>query len=220
MDYKTLPQLVGGNLRTIRTDAGLTLEAFAKGMRWHGVRWNTSRAGEFERGELPVSLSLLLVVAQVIKDLTGRAIRLADLLAGDEIVELNRGFAVTGASLAEAFTGAPVKLDDDVLAYTPEEVAWLDTGKLVAALEQMPQDVRISEAIEVSQHEGVAEARVAKALGVPHGLLTAWSTKLWGRSLSQERDARSRPGDSAQRRGRITRDLIAELRSEMEQQNG
>ena len=49
-------------------------------------------------------------------------------------------------------------------------------------------------------------------LGMTDAEFLARSVQLWGRVLSAEVDARSDPGDSPQKRGRITRVLLDELR--------
>lgn len=55
------------------------------------------------------------------------------------------------------------------------------------------------------------EARIAKSLDVSVDFLMEVSTRLWGRTFVEERDARCIEGSSAQKRGHITRAMISEV---------
>lgn len=61
---------------------------------------------------------------------------------------------------------------------------------------------------------GLADRRAAERLGVSLGQLVGLSLRLWGRLLSQESIARAGLDTSAQKRGRVTRELVAELESQ------
>ena len=63
---------------------------------------------------------------------------------------------------------------------------------------------------------GEAEERAAKSLDVELYEVAAASAYLWGKTLSDERDARAGEGASAQKRGRITRQLMDELRTALD----
>lgn len=65
----------------------------------------------------------------------------------------------------------------------------------------------------IYERSGEAESRAAKALGVDLSDLAIISGYLWGQSLSDERDKRSGMSATAQKRGRITRELYGELRT-------
>lgn len=67
--------------------------------------------------------------------------------------------------------------------------------------------------MEVQQHAGETEARIAKALGKPASVIAEVSAHLWGRTLSAERDRRAGENANAQDRGRITRQLRAEIQA-------
>lgn len=66
--------------------------------------------------------------------------------------------------------------------------------------------------VRVERRSGEAEQRAADALVVKMYALTLASVYLWGKSLSDERDARAGADASAQKRGRITRQLMDELK--------
>jgi hypothetical protein len=59
---------------------------------------------------------------------------------------------------------------------------------------------------------GEAERKAGYRLGASPLDVAMAARSLWGRSLSDERDARAKPGASPQARGRITRQLLDELK--------
>lgn len=85
---------------------------------------------------------------------------------------------------------------------------------LSAEFARYPQfsDVGLAELGAVSDRHGLDEQRVAKRLGVSGLALAAASVKLWGQSFADERDSRAGADANAQRRGRVSRELQAELR--------
>ncbi|MEB4208754.1 hypothetical protein [Mycobacterium sp. 94-17] len=66
---------------------------------------------------------------------------------------------------------------------------------------------------DVHRRSGEAERRMAKALGVEPFVVEYAAAYLWGRTVSDERDARVAGDASPQKRGRVTRQLQAELRA-------
>ncbi|GAA4383865.1 hypothetical protein [Tsukamurella soli] len=56
-----------------------------------------------------------------------------------------------------------------------------------------------------------ADRRIARSMDMPPPVFAAWSEKLWRRSFTAERDARAGDDANAQKRGRITREIKAEL---------
>jgi hypothetical protein len=87
-------------------------------------------------------------------------------------------------------------------------------------LNDLPDGVR-KEAWDSSK--GGAERKAARALGTLAGPIGPASYLLWGRSLTQERDARLSDGETRgssrsmqARRGHVTRQLIIELRDFLE----
>jgi len=66
---------------------------------------------------------------------------------------------------------------------------------------------------ETVDNTGEAEARIAKGLGISALRMRLESAYLWGNSFSAERDRRAGPDANAQKRGRVSRELKAELRA-------
>jgi hypothetical protein len=61
------------------------------------------------------------------------------------------------------------------------------------------------------QRSGLTEDRVAQRLKISRDRLAAVSFRLWQHTFSEERDRRAGPDANQQKKGRITRELRAEL---------
>ncbi|MFD6893490.1 hypothetical protein ACFWB0_02925 [Rhodococcus sp. NPDC060086] len=120
--------------------------------------------------------------------------------------------AATLSSLRQLRGGPPVSVADllategpvqvnEVLRFEPEELA----GALVGGV--------ASRWVEPEPRIGLAEERTARKLDIPIAQVVAAAQRLWGRTLTEERDARSGPG--AQARGNVTRNLVGELVQEL-----
>ena len=78
------------------------------------------------------------------------------------------------------------------------------------------QKVNTKLMLAVERESGEAEARAAKALGREPWVVNLASAKLWKSTLSAERDRRAGPDASPQARGRITRELRAEIKAALD----
>jgi hypothetical protein len=78
------------------------------------------------------------------------------------------------------------------------------------------QNVDTKTVLAVERESGEAEARAAKALGREPWVVNLASAKLWKSTLSAERDRRAGPDASPQARGRITRELRAEIKAALD----
>ncbi len=112
--------------------------------------------------------------------------------------------AVRAERITEAFDGKGFALTNaDVMGW---EEAPSYTGPIV--------DLSVLTAVR--QAAGEAEMRTARELGLTSDEMAGYSTLLWGQSLSARRDQLAGDGANAQKRGRISRELKAELRELVE----
>jgi hypothetical protein len=68
-----------------------------------------------------------------------------------------------------------------------------------------------AELADMRQRSGLTEDRVAQRLKISRDRLAAVSFRLWQHTFSEERDRRADPDANQQKKGRITRELRAEL---------
>ena len=59
---KPLASVIGAHVKTIRVDSGVTQNELAKYARGVGLRWTTSKVGEFERGQYNPTFATVLLV--------------------------------------------------------------------------------------------------------------------------------------------------------------
>lgn len=198
----SVAEVVGGNARRIRLKGKVTLEALAAVASEFGLPWTTGRVSAFESGRVTPTLPTLYAAARALSATTGEPVKLADLLDGDGDVTLippdatdpDGGLVQSLARLREALSGEPVM-------GLGEATVWAG-------------------AVEVRQRKlREADIRICRSLGVDPAVGAKAMLKLWNRTFSSERDERSEPGDNAQRRGQISRQLKAELHKELARGN-
>lgn len=163
-------------------------------MRPYGLRWSTGSVGDFESGRATaVNLATLLAVAAALGDVTGRPVTLADLFVGKGRVRVSDNWDVDLAKLRAALSGKAVAIPAAVI------MAGATFDAVGTVHYRVLGDFRET------------DERVCKSIGVDPDVGAAAMAKLWKRTFVAERDHRAGPGANAQRRGRISRRLKAEL---------
>lgn len=218
MDGRELAEVIGHNARRIRTDAGATLDAVGKAARQHGLAsWGGTRVSDFENGRVSPTVPTLIAMCLALGEIRRSPLTLAELLAYDGIVAINADLAIRGAALGRFLGGEPVRLTKrDVPGLPDVDPAALAGGarRLAAAMDRLPkrlQDVETGLAFAVQRRSGEAEQRIAKALGVDLLAVAYASAYLYDSTASEERDRRAGAEATAQKRGRITREIRTEL---------
>jgi transcriptional regulator with XRE-family HTH domain len=195
-------QVIGGNARRMRLDAGVTLEQFAQAARLYGLPWTTGRVGDLEAGRVAPSVPTLYAVALALQHVTEQSVTLADLFAGSGDVQLNDKLTVDVLALADAMTGQPV-IEGGVQQTLPNLLRTLAS--------QLHEDLLIEECRE-------SDTRLLRSIGVTPERGTAAMAELWGHTFSAERDRRAGPDANAQRKGQVSRQLKTELETLLERE--
>lgn len=195
MAAEPLATLIGRNARRIRTEAELTLDRVAAEVSALGHKWSHSRVAAFERGDVSPTLPTVLVVCAALARLVGRDVTLAELTVSDDPVQITEGLAADASAVSAVLGGASAA----TIAPPDPFARPRDTAK----------DRR------VAFGTGRAERDLARSLETSPELVAMASAELWGRSYSDERDARAGAGASPQARGRVSRTLKAELTDEL-----
>jgi hypothetical protein len=213
----TLAQVVGWNAKRLRGEvSGDRLASAAKN---RGLNWGTGRIADLEAGRVSPTLSTLIALALALGDIRGEPIPLYELVSWDGFVSVAGDLVLSGRALATYVSGEPVQivLTGDTpggLAKVKKLFDRVQAQFVAARTEISPRfaDLDIALCARVESNSGEAEQRAADSLGVDVYALTLGSVYLWGRSLSDERDARAGSEASPQKRGRITRQLMDELK--------
>lgn len=209
----TLAETIGRNVNLLRLELGLTMEQVASaGKSFLGLSWSAGSIGAIEKGRFKPTLDTLLAIATVIPNtksiLEGRAsldysppIPLLSLISGSDHIQISPSRMIS---------------PDDLVSWMREEggfkpqftLAYATHGDLIGSISS------------ISAQPSVAEARIAEKAGInPEDLLRV-SSKLWGQGIEARRDALAGPDASAQKKGRITRTLIEEIKHNLGRDNG
>lgn len=198
----SVAKVVGANVRSIRLNAGVTLDRLAFTMRLCGLRWSTGRIGSLESGHIPARIETLYVVALALGRATHRPVSLSDLLDGSAAVTLNDELGVDLTALRDAVSGKPVTVGETAAAHKLDERL---RPVMREATEALGRRV-------VRESFREADYRVCRKLGVSPEDGLAAMLDLWGpRTFSEQRDHLAGAGANAQRRGNVSRQLQAEL---------
>jgi len=220
-----VPEAVGAFVAEQRREHGLTLDQIARVARAQGASWSASSIGNIERGQASLSLTAMLQLALALGSLTGRDLKLSDLLGDAEALLLGSPdqSAMKRAWFDRALAGAAVTVSADDLDWSEAddrgddlagEVAFADMQR--ARLDQLVEQSRTPREPPFSRSGSLAEERAAKRLGIPVARLQALAEELWSRPLEDESHRRAGPGSTPQSRGRVTRVLVDELRARLE----
>jgi transcriptional regulator with XRE-family HTH domain len=195
----SVADVAGANARAIRLSAGVTLERLAFAMKLSGLRWSTGRISSFESGHVPARIETLYAVAVALGFAIGRPVRLADLLAGDDEVEINADLRIDSTDLHEAVSGKPVVGETELMRDLRRDATDMTkVAKIAVATEFGEADVRVCRKLKVTPEAG------ALAMG-----------RIWARPFSRERDRLAGPNANPQRRGQISRELQKQLAEEL-----
>lgn len=214
---RSLEAVVGDNVRRWRLELGLTLNDVAVELRRLGLPWSTGRLGNIEAGRGTASLQVVLGLAVALTDAQQGAPRLhvtpRDLVASDSPVQLSGSVFLTSDGYAALWAGErPVSAMD--LVGGRERVRDRAT-RYLEWMESLPPGVTHEQVVEAYEHFDLADARAQKKLGLDSDDFVVWCIRLWGRVLSAEVAMRAPAGATPQKKGRITRELLAELQEAM-----
>lgn len=216
-----LSALVGGRVRKLREERGWTQDQLAGHLRMIGLNWPRSTVAKLERGERAVSLEELLLVAMIFD------LPIADLVPGtaDEIA-LTPLSSVRAGDLSAFLRGEVtphIRYLDSPLQREHVPRATEAMRRTMARLEARwpklsAKDLFAAEAAA----SGEVETKGAVRIGVEPFDLAIAAQRLYGRSLTAERDARVKdrgvtqtPASLRAVRGHVTRELLEEIKQEI-----
>lgn len=215
MPTQTLAEAIGLNVRRLRQEHELTLESVAIAARQRGLKWDNTRVAHFEAGKVPPNLNTIVALAVALTDCIKTPITLADICSADHPIRVNDLLALGPDTLAQWSAGEPISAPTQLIGPIRLKLPNFPDAIGVRDLEGLDQEA-VQEAIA---HAGITEERISSSLDITPTALAIWSVRLWGKSFSAERDHRSPDGASAQSRGRISRQLKDELKSEISHGN-
>lgn len=202
-------EAVGRFLKRYRAEHELTMDDVATASRRYGSGWSSGTISQMERGGSKAdSVPVLLLLVQSLNYLTGDTLTVPDLfrcMAGDAAeVSITDTVSLSPDDLATALTSGGVPL-------TPGE----------AGTNGRPPFEHSAAAWFLKSLNGprpvptAAEIRAAKKTGIDPHVLAAWCRCHYGRTLDGEASRRAGDGASPQKRGRVTRVIVSEIKVAM-----
>ena len=215
----TIFQIVGANVKKIRTQAGWTQDELARRARVLGLRWSRSSIAAFEGGKKTIDIEDLLFLTITLRATVG------DLFEGDARGLVSR-FNLELEDVRVILTSAD---SQQVLEHFEKRASELDreASERERELDQIARgldrdrsrlDEIDSELISIASKRE-AEQKAARRVGIPVEVLVGLSLERWGKPLTEERDERAEAAAKQEEssrslqalRGHITRQLLAEL---------
>lgn len=199
----TLRELVAGNLRRMRASTTSTHQDIARASERFGLNWTANWIQAVERGQKALSAEQLLALPLVLSIALAHRVSLADLLLGDDSVRIGGEEAepVKASAIREVITAPPfrrsftglVERDSDADRHVSAAAQAAEKMRLIGRANLGDVDIRALTRAETGA--GEAEAKLARKLGVAEIVVVAASALLWGRSLTEERQERLKPGE-------------------------
>jgi transcriptional regulator with XRE-family HTH domain len=219
----TIAEVLGRTARELRGDHKLELVAYAA--KSAGLNWGTGRIADLEAGRVSPTVPTLFALAGAFGVLLGRPLKLAELFAGDGPVRLVPDATAELAEVRAALSGHPVNPGlARVSAATGLGASHLISEQAAASFREHGVEPPDFITAGVREHpfaqmvkQGMLEAdyRVARSLGLDDDEAAVAMGSLWGRSFTAQRDLeasrRYGPEANPQQRGRVSRELKAQL---------
>jgi len=212
----TFRDLVASNVSRLREAAQVSVDRVVKAAQSIGLEWNASWLRGVEQGTRTLSGEELIALPVVLSTALAHRVTLADLLLGDAPVVVKPGSSPVAAPyLREMITGAPYRRHFADVAQDATAMLMASNAAAVEKIRTVRQanlsDVDVRTLGRAEAGSGTAESRLARRLGVPEIIVIAAAASLWGRSLSDERDALVRVNGAKQSLATITRRLSNEV---------
>lgn len=212
MEPRTLAEVVGQNFRAAREEFDLTLSSVSVALQAYGVSWTAGRLANMEAAKFVPNVQHVLLLSSAMTAATGYQVRPCDLLESDGPVAISDSVTLTSEAYADLVSGDLDSLtvghlvDGEQRVREAFENAMKGVGPGVSGGNFDAARLRYS----------LADSRAAKKLNLGRNEFIGASLRRWGRLLSEETEMRAPEGATAQKKGRITRELIEELRERMD----
>jgi transcriptional regulator with XRE-family HTH domain len=194
-EARTFGQVVGANVQRLREAQGWTQEELARRLRAFGLHWTRANLASVESGRRQqIDLASLVLIALAMDAPA------SELLAGDpEEISVGGGTSVNLHHTREWLAGRQ--------PLGPGYVGQSSGG-------QSGLRIAKQQALRADGVADDADERAALRLGLTIDEVLASAKRLWGRTLTAERDARAAKAEGCERtavRGHITRQLMTEI---------
>jgi hypothetical protein len=234
--FLTVDQAIGQRLREVRAELGLRQDQIAMAAQRAGLGWTQSTVAAIERGNRALSLGEWFLLPHVIGMASGwmaHHSELADLLPASGRIALTEETTTNVDVLRDALAGRLIHLDRKVFEdFDTPYIRDVRDGmrrhfaEVKRLLPLWPGMTVLGYSDALNAARGDAERKAARKLGVEPIKLSVAAYGRYDQSFTEERDARVAelaPADAPPRslqalRGHVTRAMLAELTSVLDQE--
>lgn len=208
-----LVAVVTENMRRLRMERGLLQEDIAMAARWVGLMWSSITVTQIESGSRQLSLDEVLLLPLVLR------CSLKDLLDtanDDDPIQLGYNTILEASTVRQLVTEKGPQLTAEDIPMLPSLEYPLDPKITSAVRDAYLEKTLLSYLLVREGARGEAERKAAQTLKISAAQITGYSLRLWGRSLTEERDGRAiehviKGKELRAVRGHITRALLREV---------
>lgn len=210
---QTFAEVIGKNVKNIRQEKNLTMEQLATAGKAIGMSWSAGSIGSIENGSFKPTIETILALAYVLNNV--------DYLAWKTGTE----WEFDPVQLDQLLEGASTLAVTEKKVVTKEELSrWLSgTSRFrlhTSASEKDRLKNNMSKFLEPEVQTTSGEQRIAKKAGISPALLRTTAEQLWGKRFEDYRDEIAGAEATPQKKGRVTRDLIGEINTYLENHRG
>jgi transcriptional regulator with XRE-family HTH domain len=227
-------RVVGRRIRQLREAEGINQDQLAQRMRMQvGLPWTRDTVAAIETRGRPLSFVEAIGLGQVLPSVPPaggqhRGIAaLFDSLPRAQLLALSDTGEITVHGIQAALAGNPLQ---NATRTRWTQQALHKARRARQALHVLEQALRTQPTLQqrrafLNAARGAAEQKAASRLGTTPAEVAAAAVSLWGRGLTEEREARlqqrehpAQPGALNTLRGHITRQLLSDIRAAIAQQ--
>jgi transcriptional regulator with XRE-family HTH domain len=228
----SLTDAIATRLRQLRMEHGGRQEEIAAAARHFGLQWTQATVAAIETGKRRLSLEELTLLPLILQYVFKWLVGFSELVPNDKVIEVTPQLRLKGSTVTEIWSGGYEEgiLEEIPLLRAKLEQSWKELDAIDQAIclawpnTTNGELMLYGERIHYESH-GVAEQKAARRLGVRPWMIVVAAHHLWGRGLTEEREARmNKDSDGATSsrtlqamRGHVTRILLHELESPVEQ---
>lgn len=215
-DPISLTSLVANNMRGIRMSRALLQEDIATAARWVGLKWSSVTVAQIESQSRQLNLDEFLLLPLVLKCSLKDLLRTSPV---DRLITLGFDTMLPADVVLSLASEEGPNSSEEMVPMVPGLEVNLDP-RIRAAVWQAGLTPTLLTYLKIREGaRGEAERKAAQTLKIAAVTLTAHALRLWGRSLTEERDARAQEqavkGKEVRAvRGHITRSLLQDLHNQ------
>ena len=215
MSTMSIEDAVGRSLLEIRKKHGITQSQIAHAIQARGLKFAESRVRELEQGKRGVSVALLVVLADVLSEITGEPTRLIDLFAATQNIEVASDLVISHSALERVFSGKPVDFVVGDLSPEMQQEARDIVAQSMKVMRDIAKDIpsNATNGELRNLNPTYAEERAAKRLDTHPNAVAFWARRLWKKSLDEQAMLMAGKDSSPQARGHATRKLEKEIKT-------